>query len=285
MKIADSCVCCESTRLERTPAVLMPFVAKRVFDWDPVEITAEWGLRDLKIGNAYSICSTMHCLNCDALFLDMRFDDYEMGALYRNYRELEYESLREFFEPGYRERNLRLMGESTHIPETEIFLQKYIAVPESILDWGGGTGANTPFHKQARHHFVYDISASPLIEGAQRLNLNSLSKGSYDLIVSSHTLEHVSYPIEHLRQIVEVMSSKTALYIEVPLEELMRVNTVARNAAHIKRHWHEHINFFSEKSLRRLLDACGLKPLALEKREITVAGKKSFAFSIISQLA
>ena len=32
--------------------------------------------------------------------------------------------------------------------------------------------------------------------------------------------------------------------------------------AQLKRHWHEHINFFSESSLRRLCERAGLQVLA-----------------------
>jgi len=36
-----------------------------------------------------------------------------------------------------------------------------------------------------------------------------------------------------------------------------------------KRHWHEHINFFSQKSLEMLLEASGLKLLAIQKLDIS----------------
>ena len=50
MKIATRCVCCDGQALSATPAVLMPFLAYRIFGWEPVAVTPEWGLRDLAPG-------------------------------------------------------------------------------------------------------------------------------------------------------------------------------------------------------------------------------------------
>ena len=100
-RIATHCVCCQGTNLNRSPAILMPFVASRVFGWEPVEITAEWGLRDIRQGFAYPLCNSVQCADCGVLFLDIRFDDAEMSALYADYRGDAYTALRERFEPGY----------------------------------------------------------------------------------------------------------------------------------------------------------------------------------------
>ena len=51
--ISRHCICCAGEQLQRSPAVLMPFVALRVFGHEPVEITADWGLRDLRQGMAH----------------------------------------------------------------------------------------------------------------------------------------------------------------------------------------------------------------------------------------
>lgn len=43
MKVAGECVCCDSQKLERNPAVLMPFVSHRVFGFAPVAVDDTWG--------------------------------------------------------------------------------------------------------------------------------------------------------------------------------------------------------------------------------------------------
>src|SRR6516164_9174099 len=67
-RIASRCICCNSRDLQKSPAILMPFVAKRVFDWEPVEITDEWGLRDIQRGMAYPLCNSMRCGTCGVVF-------------------------------------------------------------------------------------------------------------------------------------------------------------------------------------------------------------------------
>ena len=51
--IAEVCICCESPRLQKSPAVLMPFLGERIFGWRPVRITDDWGMRTLETGMAY----------------------------------------------------------------------------------------------------------------------------------------------------------------------------------------------------------------------------------------
>jgi hypothetical protein len=64
----------------------MPFVAHRVFGWEPVEITEDWGLKTINNGMAYSVRNSLLCDNCGHLFLDIRFNESEMNSLYEGYR-------------------------------------------------------------------------------------------------------------------------------------------------------------------------------------------------------
>src|SRR5437016_2710182 len=85
-RIASRCICCDGDQLAKSPAILMPFIAKRVFGWEPVEIMDDWGLRDIKSGMAYPLCNSVQCASCGVLFLDIRFSDSEMATLYSGYR-------------------------------------------------------------------------------------------------------------------------------------------------------------------------------------------------------
>ena len=104
-RTASQCVCCGSLKLDSAPAILMPFVAHRIFGWAPVVIDESWGLKTIPNGTAYTICKSLYCLDCGFLFLDMRFSDKELDALYTGYRDQAYTDLRESYEPGYTERN------------------------------------------------------------------------------------------------------------------------------------------------------------------------------------
>ena len=285
MEIASRCICCDARGLLASPAVLMPFVAKRAFGWEPVEITSEWGMRDLKPGHAYSICNTFRCMKCGVLFLDIRFNESEMSALYRNYRGEEYTSTRERFEPGYSARNDILVAGSTYIPEVEAFLSAFAAPPLRMLDWGGDTGLNTPFLGQLSLHHIYDISDKDPVHGGQSIGRSTIEETDYDLIVCSNVLEHVPYPEMTIRSMVAAMSSATVLYIEVPHEDLIRFASSSDGLEKKKKHWHEHINFFTPASIEKLLHRCGLEVLGRTTLDVNAGGKDAQAFGIAARLA
>ena len=241
-RIATECVCCGCRKLSKSPAILMPFVAHRVFDWRPVEIDLSWGLRTVIDGHAYSICNSLCCDDCGLLFLDIRFSEAELVSLYNNYRDQEYTNLRDFYEPGYKDRNTSLCSGIDYIPEIEDSLSPLLPSPVRLLDWGGDTGKNTPFKKSGALIHIYDISNQPVVSGAESVDKTTALETEYDLIVCSNVLEHVPYPSDLLLDIKTVMRGHTVLYLEVPYENVIRTSLDYAGALINKRHWHEHIN-------------------------------------------
>lgn len=282
MKIARKCICCGSADLSRNPAVLAPFVAYRVFGWEPVDITPSWGLRDIGEGRAYSVCNSLSCRDCGLVFLDMRFDDEEMEALYSGYRNQAYTAARDQFEPGYAARNAVIEAGSSYLPIIESFLAPYLRPQPRVLDWGGDTGVNTPFRGRTGLHHVYDISSRPMVAKAVRVDREWMLNESYDLIVLSHVLEHIPDPKAMLAEVVTVMKSGTYLYLEIPHEEFIRLRET--NPKLLKRHWHEHINFFTQESLDQLLEVEGLEIVARAENEVNVAARDAIIISILSRL-
>jgi hypothetical protein len=279
MEIATSCICCGGTRLPATSAVLMPFVANRVFGWEPVEITEEWGMRDLARGHAYPLCNTLRCETCGAVFLDMRFSDAELGRLYRNYRDETYTKTRERYEPDYRGRNELLVAGSTYLAIVEAFLLKHLPRPARLLDWGGDTGLNTPFAGALEVHHVYDISDKPTVGNAERIDAVATTD-AYDLVVCSNVLEHVSWPAQTIASLASLLSDDSALYIEVPYEEVMRTGGPV-----VKRHWHEHVNFFTPDSLRELMQRSGLRVVDSIELVVNAGGKDAHAMGVLARRA
>ena len=263
----------------------MPFVAKRVFDHEPVAITPAWGMRDLKLGMAYSLCNSIQCSNCGVLFLDMRFSDTEMASLYRGYRDEEYTRLREHFEPGYREINEYYSGRAPYITKIEDLLRPFVPPAPALLDWGGDTGINTPLIAEASLVHIYDISNKPTVEGAQAIDLATARRHRYDLITCSQVLEHVPYPDDIIREVVSVMSVDTLFYVEVPYEQLMQGQSGSKNLYLAKRHWHEHINFFSEESLLALVKRSGLKMVDLRAINISLGWRDACVIGVLCRLA
>lgn len=282
--IAQACICCGNRGLDRSPAILMPFVAHRVFGWTPVVITEKWGLRDLHQGHAYALCNTLHCPECDLLFLDLRFNEEELGRLYRDYRGEEYTSLRDYYEPGYARRNRQLLEGGGYSAQVEAFLAPLLGTPQSVLDWGGDSGVNTPFRGRLALHHVLDISDRPLVLGASQVNAEQARAEYYQLIVLSQVLEHVPEPLALLREVVTVLEPESTLYLEVPYEGLLQ-RLAAGGQWQDKRHWHEHINFYTEASLRALCRSAGLDILLFGRLEVDVGNGPASVFSLACRLA
>ena len=265
-RIATHCPCCAGTDLDRSPAVLMPLVANRAFGWTPVEITQEWGFRHLKTGMAYSLCNSMQCQACGLLFLDIRFDDEEMERLYSNFRSEDYARQRDAFEPGYAALNAAIQVHAPDTSDAERALAGHVKSAPRVLDWGGNGGKNTPFRQTASQVDIYDLSDEPPIAGVRRVSLDEASASRYDLVVMSHVLEHVPYPETLVRSALALLDEDAVLYVEVPWEPIIAASPEGRDLARRKRHWHEHINFFTEEAMRTLLERCGAEVVGSEIR-------------------
>jgi len=280
-RVAYTCICCGRDKLEKSPAVLMPFVADRVFGHKPLIIKPEWGMRDLLNGVAYTLCNSLQCQHCGVLFLDLRFSDREMSSLYRDYRGHGYTSLRLSYEPGYSSYSDSHGQRATYIEQVEAFLHPLVPDKPVILDWGGDSGINTPLASSAKELHIYDISQVPLIDGTHRFDPASAKSESFDLITCSQVLEHVPYPTKVVQQIVKWMQPETLLYLEVPYEALMRANPGSLSTHLSKHHWHEHINFFTADSLYELVDHSALQLVDIKEIEISLGWREGCIFSVL----
>jgi len=284
-RIASRCVCCGSSDLDKAPAILMPFVAHRVFGWRPVEITDDWGLKTINNGMAYSVCNSTLCNKCGHLFLDIRFSESEMNSLYDGYREHEYTELCEKYEPGYKQRNDGLNYGVNYIDHIEVFLAPHLVFPVSILDWGGDTGKNTPFKTSNKLLHVFDISNKPeVVYGAHKITKEVAAVNYYDLIVCSNVLEHTPFPADIILSIKEVMRPGTILYVEIPLEDIVRT-CGPKDSLSNKKHWHEHINFYSESSIRALLHNAGLSVIDFKLLQANAGSNTSWQQQIACRIA
>lgn len=138
---------------------------------------------------------------------------------------------------------------------------------DRVLEIGSGEGAilqrlaDVGFGKEL--HAV-DISKSG-VEVTRKRNIPTLKEcrvfdghtvpykdASFDLVILSHVLEHVEYP---RRLVYEAMRLAPHLFVEVPLEHTIQLprDFVFDPVGHI--------NFYSKKTIRRLLQSCGLEIL------------------------
>lgn len=284
MVVATRCIVCDASPLIKTSAVLAPFLADRIFGWKPLYIEPSFGFRDIEEGHAYPLCNSLYCPECSMLFLDMRFDEEEMGRLYKDYRGKEYTALRSSYEKGYSSINDQLEGKrSDYLEKVESLLSGYFQEGISVLDFGGDDGMNTPFIETAEVVHILDISGKQAHHRAKNVTIEEIFDNHYEysLITCMQVLEHVSDPHAIVRQLYELSRTDTLIYIEIPLESLM-IDPVGTFYTQ-KRLWHEHINFFSSKALKRLAELNGLK--IIEDRTITVAPEKYIQAIVCKQVS
>lgn len=264
--IARDCIYC-GEKIKTEPALMSLFLAKRMFGWEQIEIQSG-RYDDYREGTAYPLCKTCGCPQCGGLFMDIRPDAQSSEAYYKGYQSELFFDERELVEPSFANRR-RLMteddfaGKCSYLPEIENFILKIAERPPNvILDWGGGNGSGAPFLGTAQHIAVADLNEDAvenLVASVHRYD-GSIND-SIDLISCRHVLEHVAYPVEVLQVLHKICNKKTLLYLEVPLENLMRTQNPAIPKAKI---WTEHINFFTEKALKRAAERAGFRVVAMD---------------------
>ena len=169
----------------------------------------------------------------------------------------------------------------------------------NIADLGGDAGQFIPL-RIARHAYVIEASEQAPVPGVVRVfNLDALP-GELDLLICAHVLEHLPSPHSFLEtQIASPrIRSGCLIYLEVPLEiysisSLLKSNLYARYLrllnriqpvlmlvdflsllarAYMRRLFlplivkmHEHVNFFTVKSLLAFVDNLGLELIAIKQ--------------------
>ena len=266
MKIHKRCPCCQSPEINHQTAVLMPFIANRIFGWEKATIDNSWDLKDISNGVLTFGCKTCYCKSCNHVFIDMGFDERARN-LYKDYRS-EYNRQRTMYEPTYRDRADKLKLGYEYLPIIEKYILNYLkSKPEKILDYGGDTGENTPFASSANSIYLVDPSNRPL--STKRIhrseNIRMLQDHDFDLVVCMNVLEHLSYPFPFLDELSEKIKG-ALFYFEVPYEPVIQEHKYPHRKWTKKRHWHEHVQSYSCESLKSVLTLGGFKVIDIQSQ-------------------
>lgn len=236
-----ACPICDSNDLREVTADIAPFLLIRA------EVKTEPGA-----------LRRSYCADCDFSFFNNRLDPHETASLYRDYRGAEYRALRERLEPGSeaREQSNADRDNSYHrdrIRQTAQRLAKWNVQPRRVLDHGGEADAWLAKAMFPQAEVAgYDLSVgSPL---------PTLS--SFDLVISAHVLEHVSFPVPFVRELSRFLAPGGVVYAEVPYDPVGALAETMLEGHPLNR-MHEHISFFTPLAVARLMAASGLEPVHL----------------------
>ena len=266
------CVVCEGPIGEGKRGLVTPFLAHRIWN-----------------RNAFPV-RLVECGECGFVFFNPRMDRDEEKRLYAGYRQPEYQQMRQSFEPWYTPRLNESLSDAAAWRVRNAHLEKLfrdqIKIDRtkigSVLDFGGDRGDLIAALFPGAKLFVYDISGVEPLPGVVALkSADECRAHHFDFIVTSNVLEHVGLPRELMAQVAAIASPGTLVFNEVPCESatgtLTRAKRVAQGAivavTRPKVAWsllrpgglnlmHEHVNYFSPKSLDRLMTVMGWKVLA-----------------------
>ena len=263
----SKCVICDGGIRRLMRALVAPFLAWRVWNRQPFCV-------DL-----------VQCSACGFEFYNPRPDETETGRLYAGYRSEEYRLMRHAFEPWYTKKfNAGLSSAGAFDYRRRALaavLRQHIGDREvkRILDYGGDRGDLVRGLFDGAAAFVYDISGVPPVEGV--VATADPAGCQAGLIINSNVLEHIGFPRLLVEDIRKAAPAGGMVFLEVPRESPLDLRRILRRAAQTGIVFltrpalalsvvrpaslymmHEHINYFTERSLTALMRSCGFSVIA-----------------------
>jgi SAM-dependent methyltransferase len=246
----NTCLLCENHNLYRAKAKIAPFFRDRALNND-------------KKAKTY----ILYCPKCDFNFFSLRPTDQQLSNLYKDYRGIEYQKLRQIYEPGYTpEFNFNL----GHSPSEISFRKQHvgnilnnnvnISKLKNVLDYGGDNGQFIPNELEKCNRCVFEVSDVEPLKGIKKItHYEKLLEQNWDFIMLCHVLEHVSDPKNFLfKEVLKLAKEGTYIYIEVPNQKVkFEVNSASTLLCDTP--MHEHLNFFSKKSFERMFSETKFK--------------------------
>ncbi len=281
MQNVNRCISCGSNKLSAYPCFVSSFFADQVWHREPFEVLL------------------FRCGSCGFVFYRTRLDEEEISEFYKDYRGEKYQIKRQRYDPWYsKEINESIGKDQAAVKNRKKNLSDMIKRDlsghkfNSILDWGGDYGQFIPDEFQNADRYVYEISGISPLEGIKLFtSVDQFKQRTFDLIMCCHVMEHASYPLSLLKQIMEASHESTVFYFEVPDESPFK-HSFARGAKSlfvsfllmspfVYRAFYsaykkvfgraprffqmtEHLNFFSVGSLRKMLANSGLEIIEIK---------------------
>lgn len=289
------CIICGNSDLDLKETIVSDFIMARI---DPRFITKD--ITNIKTHLCF-------CKRCTFAFYEYRISDEESDRIYKNYRDDEYQKLREKYECWYTSKiNDALNNDTTSLHEEKSRI--YHMIKKNIhgeirvaLDYGGNEGKTFFKSLGTEAKYVYDISGVETIHGVKKISdRKEIGQHSYDFIMSNMLFEHLADPVQMLDYFYTLGNSGTYYYIEVPSENPfvkgnkfgifknipLLFNPNYSNIKLAKYYFYqktqppmpmkEHINFFTSRSMKYLAARCNFEIIDIREDDVlSVLMKKS----------
>lgn len=263
----SQCVICDGPLRMIKRALVAPFLAERIWKRKPFCV------------------NLVGCQSCGFIFYNPRLDDSDLQNLYTGYRSEEYCRMRHATEPWYTPKFNADLASPDHYAGRRArlgpILRRHLGQREirRILDYGGDRGDLVVGLTDCTELFVYDISGVEAACGVTAVK-NARSCQA-DLIINSNVLEHVGFPRALVSEIFSAAPENGLVLLEVPCELPTGFPRIARRIAQagimslyrpllapyllkpaVLYMMHEHVNYFTERTLSELMSRCGGEVLA-----------------------
>ncbi|MFX1257036.1 MAG: class I SAM-dependent methyltransferase, partial [Promethearchaeota archaeon] len=274
MKEVSNCPICNSEKFMRLKEYSFTFpggeVENHLMD---ANYTRLWIFFEkiLKVRKNFSFFIIL-CQNCGFIFLNPRFTENEMKIKYETINELESVKYRLGKIPEF---NLEKRANRVYKLINKFYKHESRDKPK-ILDYGGASGYILKiflngFECAILDYQKWDLNKDVKYRGKTLEDLNDFEK--FDVILILHTLEHVINPKKFIQSIITHLTEHGILYIEIPLGCFYEWENLKNPLTHI--------NFFSEESIYKCFDVCGLNILHINTSVQWVTRGKMLCLNII----
>jgi hypothetical protein len=222
-RLRDACIACGTVGPSNEWSVTSSFFSERALLAKP------------------EVISILKCSACGTQYFDLLVTDKQLSRLYDNYRGEEYFKQRSRFEPWYTRAINSGMGGESEMSKRRIALRNVLSQAgvkddfRSVLDHGGDRGQMLRDLKADRKA-VHEISGITCDFGVEAIGEPEMRAVKWDLILSCHVLEHLTYPSRLVADLVSLGRAGTVYYIEVPNESVPRCRF---NESAVQRRWLE----------------------------------------------
>jgi len=149
-----------------------------------------------------------------------------------------------------------------------LFTRNNLNAESKILDYGGGLGQVSAALPNVT---IYDPSSFAeryaLEHGREFIrDVKKIPRKSFDIILSSHSLEHTPRPADDLKSFHEYATANCVLLLALPAEFEMYAYTEPLEVPRLKPDLHDqHFHCWTFQTITNLLAYCGWRSIAQEK--------------------